>query len=1084
MSDLTNNNQVVKPSADEEATKTVKKVGPRSSRHRRSERPQDEVPQATPPASGNRTVRIPPQSAGTQGTAAPSAQGGAPQPPRTAFDPNTARTPRPKALDRAGTPVKANEIRRPANANEIRRPVNAPGYTRQEPLGRTSDPNIRVRQTSEADKRQAIAAEEEEDDKKGISRILLVILAVLLILALLLLGLHLIPDNQEGTLGDLKRSVQGTLSGIVGSDPTASPAAQQLSHASEFYSETSSEYAPAEITFYLVTDQSVSQVQLYDGDGQALDGVVYQDEREDGSVEWGIIVNFEQPYFGMVRPRVYTDTWEDTGLSQQISVVEETIRETSTVAPTLQVVNDILDFSASPAQGTAPVNIVFSMTTSLNIKQVRLVDEHGDPLEAEASVLVDNASTRIWALNYTFDRAYSGVVRAQANIDGTWLDSNKLVSLSIQGQTVTVTETPVLVTMVPSPTLPPVDAPAADEGMEEMAVLPETDEMDEAAVEWEDEEWVQPDEETVDETVDGSLDDVPSEPTPAAPVTQAPLVNNALPVPTAQEETPTPDVPAQTPAPETKGEAAQEAEAQETGLPKLTAKADESADPSLIKGAVIYNGTKKTETYDRPAVDLINMPDADGYARQPYGVMTYRGSSFRQNAAEGTVNNPSDMEVLWKMEAGSIKSNGKTVFYGVSWTGQPLIIKWSKEVREMSNIYEEKKGTKALREVIVAGDDGKIYFLDLETGEKTRAVIDAGTPMRGTPSVHSLGFPVLSVGQYARKMAKKTYDIGMRVYNLLNAKQLFMIDGLDGKLDRPYYDVGSFETSSLFDYNSDTMITAGTNGMLYLTKLNTTIDRTAGTLTVNPSHVSLKSKTKGESDKAVAVESSIAAYQNYVFYADMGGILRCVDTSSMTTCWAVATGDAVEASVALDLVDDGQTLWLYTANTLQNRKNGPCQIRRYNAMTGALDWTYEVPVKKNTKKGITAGAKASPVIGRNGLSDYVYFTVSNATDVDGSAADAVLIALDKNTGKMVWHRPLTAYSYSSPVAVYNDEGKGWIIQAASDGMIELLDGLTGAVVGQLKIEGTITASPAVYKDTMVIGTTGKGTSYIYGIILK
>ncbi|MBR1684041.1 MAG: PQQ-binding-like beta-propeller repeat protein, partial [Clostridia bacterium] len=113
-----------------------------------------------------------------------------------------------------------------------------------------------------------------------------------------------------------------------------------------------------------------------------------------------------------------------------------------------------------------------------------------------------------------------------------------------------------------------------------------------------------------------------------------------------------------------------------------------------------------------------------------------------------------------------------------------------------------------------------------------------------------------------------------------------------------------------------------------------------------------------------------------------------------------------------------------------------------------------------------------------------YFTVSLATDVDGSSADAVLVCLDKETGKLVWHRPLTAYTYSSPVAVYNAEGKGWIIQAASNGMIELLDGMTGGVVGQLKIEGTINASPAVYKSTMVIGTQGKGTSYIYGISLK
>ena len=145
---------------------------------------------------------------------------------------------------------------------------------------------------------------------------------------------------------------------------------------------------------------------------------------------------------------------------------------------------------------------------------------------------------------------------------------------------------------------------------------------------------------------------------------------------------------------------------------------------------------------------------------------------------------------------------------------------------------------------------------------------------------------------------------------------------------------------------------------------------------------------------------------------------------------------------------------------------------------------YEVPVKKNKKTGVTAGVKASPVVGRNGLDGMVYFTVSYATDIDGSAADGVLIALDKETGKPAWRRPLSSYSYSSPVAVYNEEGRGWIIQAANDGKMELLDGPTGAVVSTLQIEGEINASPAVYKGTLVIGTQGKGTSYIYGISLK
>ena len=85
---------------------------------------------------------------------------------------------------------------------------------------------------------------------------------------------------------------------------------------------------------------------------------------------------------------------------------------------------------------------------------------------------------------------------------------------------------------------------------------------------------------------------------------------------------------------------------------------------------------------------------------------------------------------------------------------------------------------------------------------------------------------------------------------------------------------------------------------------------------------------------------------------------------------------------------------------------------------------------------------------------------------------------------MAWLKTQDVYTYSSPVAVYTDTGKGYLIQATSDGKLYLMDGLTGEQVSMLQLEGTVNASPAVYKDTLVIGTQGKGTSHIYGITLR
>lgn len=235
----------------------------------------------------------------------------------------------------------------------------------------------------------------------------------------------------------------------------------------------------------------------------------------------------------------------------------------------------------------------------------------------------------------------------------------------------------------------------------------------------------------------------------------------------------------------------------------------------------------------------------------------------------------------------------------------------------------------------------------------------------------------------------------------------------------------------------------------------------------------------------------MAAYGKYIFYADLSGLLRCVDTSSLTTMWAVDTDDQVEAAISLDLDENGE-LWLYTANTLQNRNKGDVTIHRYNALTGEESWALEVGSQKNTKNKKITGAMASALIGQNELSDLVVYTLSNLSKAgsqaifgeEATAADGVTIALDKTTGEILWAQQLDSFSYSSPVAVYDEAGRGWIIQASGDGTLYLLDGLTGEIINTLEVEGTIEGSPAVYGNTLVIGTTGRNTSFIYGITLE
>ena len=702
--------------------------------------------------------------------------------------------------------------------------------------------------------------------------------------------------------------------------------------------------------------------------------------------------------------------------------------------------------------GTAPADVIFSVTTDSSVNRLRLVDESGREMAADLTS-AKNTENNCWTLTLRVREGYEGLVKLQTRREReTWMDTEYSAGLKI------------------APPLAGNETPAPEKTTE-----PEAEERSETVTETEAETPASelPDEsgEENREGIDEDLEDFGDALWGVSWGEKAAEVTEETP-----EPTPAPtDTPEPTPEP--------------TPTPPLTAAADPDASPDIITSTIVYDGSKKQKEYLRAAKALIHMPGGDDYTMKKIGVLTFRGNAFRQNAAVGEVNAAAELEEIWKVEAGSSRGASQT-FYGYEWTGQPAIVKWSSQVREASNLDEEKKSKKALREVIIAGVDGVIRFIDLDDGSLTRGAINLGYPMKGAPSLHPAGYPYMNVGQYTRKMKVKTGTIGLRQYNLYNQKELNLIDGLDGKMHRGINRYGSFETSSLIDRNSDTMITLGTNGLLYLTSLNSEFDYQAGTLKVSPGSIVMSSRAKGEKkDELVAVESSHAMYDKYVFYADMGGVLRCVDTNFLQPVWAVNTGDAVMAAIALDL-NDSNGLDLYTANMLANRKKGTAQIRRYDALSGKEIWTVEIGVAKNTKTKEDVGVKASPVIGQKALKDLVFFTVTgldpegiSLLKVDGDSR-AALVALEKDTGRIKWAKGLSDRSESSPVAVYDKDGNGWILQCAEDGTIFLLEGRTGAQTAELQVEGKIKASPAVYNDIMVIGTTGKGTSFVYGVQIK
>lgn len=778
-----------------------------------------------------------------------------------------------------------------------------------------------------------------------------------------------------------------------------------------------------------------------------------------------------------------------------------------------------MGFTGAVNRDTVPYQITFNVTTSTNVKDVRIVDESGLVMATTVTATIPNTDNTLHVLTMTLAEEYQGIVYLQINDGESWLDTDRQQLLTIG------TDMKLKISDVPAATLTAVstasgtaDATLTAGSVSEPTVSPAMEENP-GAEKATDEPTDEPDAQATENTASLAL---PTEPltestaTPTAEPTTEPTE-----IPTATPEvTPTPTM-AVTPTPTVNVTATPTAEptatptatptAEPTAVPtatpvptpaptvKLEAAAGEGASPSLIYTQRIYKGTRRVESYQRAEEDVINMPAGDDYLTVPFGVTTFRGNAFRTNAAVGIVTPPSSMSVLWQVEGGKLEIRSG-MRYGFGVYSQPAIVKWPKDVRQLMALNEGFQDKSALKEVILSGEDGKVYFLDLESGEATREAINIGYALRGAPSVHPLSYPILTFGQFSNKLPSgNAKTMGLYYYNLIDNSKLRLLNMLD---DRAYYTVGAVDTSALIDRNSNTLITVGTNGVLYTEKLDFYFAENDGGVfkfSDVKEQAALMSHTKNQKNSYAAVESSLAMYGSYAFYADMDGILRCVDTTTMTTVWAVDTGDAVRAAIALDLDTETNTLWLYTANTITNRsKNVDVTIRRFNAMTGEEDWALPVhSIRKYSGqkdvygREITAGAVASPIIGQNSLDGLVYFTLSSVSSDGGETLTgkaekqpSMLIALNKADGKVAWTLAMDAYSYSSPVAVYSADGEGWVIQCCSNGTIYLLNGLTGEIVNTLQVAGVIEGSPAVYGDTMVFGTTGKDKSFVYAIKLQ
>ena len=446
------------------------------------------------------------------------------------------------------------------------------------------------------------------------------------------------------------------------------------------------------------------------------------------------------------------------------------------------------------------------------------------------------------------------------------------------------------------------------------------------------------------------------------------------------------------------------------------------------------------------------------------GIVTFRGNNFRDTAAYGNTQiKDGKIKDLWTAKTGSL-TYGDATWSGSGWTGQPLMEKWPKEIKQSMNMYDWAKEKDDLVEVIYACMDGYVYFLDLETGEATRDPLYLGFTFKGAGALDPRGYPILYVGA--------GYDSNegtarVFVVNLLDCSVMYTFGNNDPFSLRG--NLSYFDSSALVDAKTDTLIYPGENGILYLIKLNTNYDKEAGTLSIAPDSI-VKWHYYGTRTSIASywlgMEDSAAIYDGYIFMSDNGGNLMCLDLNTLQLVWAQDILDDSNSSPVLSVEDGHLYLYISTSFRLGWRSNSIAEVPiwKIDAETGEIIWKTSYDCASDD--GVSGGVQSTIAVGKEQLSDNIYVTVART---DGQA-QGVLACIDKGSGEVNWEHQ-SAYAWSSPVCVYNPDGSGKVLYCNSTGHIYLLDGKTGEVLDTHQIsEGVIEASPAVYKSYMVVGT--------------
>lgn len=503
------------------------------------------------------------------------------------------------------------------------------------------------------------------------------------------------------------------------------------------------------------------------------------------------------------------------------------------------------------------------------------------------------------------------------------------------------------------------------------------------------------------------------------------------------------------------------------GLPDFKPHSVDGTEPErLISSTAIMVDGEVVEQYESDYEINCDLPER---YTELEGIVTFRGDNFRSGAAYGTAAVSSKtLTKAWSKSTSGLSDSDGIYWSGSGWTGQPLIVKWPEATRKnISAMYDWAREKEGLVEVIYATLDGHVYFYELTSGEYTREPLNLGFNYKGAGALDPRGYPILYVGSGVDSVNGRSR---VKVVNLIDNSVMFEFGHNETFANRGWH---MFDSSPLVSAETDQLIYPGENGILYIIHLNTKYNEQTGELSVDPDNI-VKWKYNGVRSGSrywLGVESSAAIINNYIFLADNGGNLMCLDLNTLELVWVQDVLDDTNCSPVVDVENGHPYIYISTSFHYgwRSYSTAAIPIFKIDAETGEIVWRTDYTCY--TVQDLSGGVQGTIAVGKNKLSDMIFVPIARTP----GASSGTLAALKKDTGEVVWERETSMYSWSSPVDFYDADGNGYLLYCNSGFNMFLIDGKTGEQLDYMNLGGNIEASPAMYGNYAVVGTRAMRT---------